>query len=390
MSDDKMDYWKKVNASYAQRYSDSLSRQALNPDWVPMLTPKEIVADLDRTVIGQTKAKQLLAIAAHNRLLALRNIECGMTDDNHFFEKNNVILIGGTGCGKTHLIKALAASLGLPVTIQDASSFTSNGYVGRDVGECVAELGDLAGDIVERDYADYNLMPAQRDSLTNRLAEFGIVYIDEADKMRAAETQGKDVNGRSVQESFLKMVEGHNCTLASKRGARSQINTENMLFIFGGAFSGLEEIIGRRTAKVEIGFHGTTKSKDEVSDIMEQVQTKDFTDYGIIPELMGRLPTVAVLKEMDKNTMNRIFSEPDRSIMSQVINEFKSFGVEAAFTEDAIDMITDKALELKIGARGLKATCQQMLRPLFFHLPSMKKIDSIVITKKMLEDVEEF
>lgn len=350
---------------------------------IDLMTPKQIVTELDKTVIGQEKAKQLVAVAAFNRLLAMSNDKIGRDVEEYFFEKNNILLIGNTGCGKTHLIRALSKSVSLPVTIQDATTFTSNGYHGRSVAECLEGLFDDAERVVDENYDLNVLSTSQRRKLIRKVTEFGIVYIDEADKLRASGGPGKDVNGRSVQESFLKLVEG--TTVRLKDGP---VDTSNMLFIFGGAFAGLDKIILNRTAKKTIGFVQDTQTKKDTATIMDQAVSKDFTDFGMIPELVGRLSTVAALTELDKDMIYRIFSEPKRSIMSQVVNEFKSYGVEVSFSDEAIEYIAAEAMKLKLGARGLKSICQGMLRPLFFRLPSSPHITKVVITKEMLENLD--
>lgn len=355
---------------------------------IDLLTPQQIVAELDKTVIGQEKAKQLIAIAVWNRLLAINNKNMERDDEEYFFEKNNIMLMGGTGCGKTHMVKALSQAVSLPVTIQDATSFTSAGYVGRDIDQSIDDLVTSAEEMVNKNYDISTMTSSKRKKLIKELTEYGIVYIDEADKVRAAASSGKDVNGRSVQEAFLKLIEGTELKVSSAM-YRGVINTSNMLFIFGGAFGDMDKIISARTNAKTIGFNATLPTKEDKSNLLEKAGIEDFTKFGMIPELMGRLSTIAVLKELDREMISRIFTEPRRSIMSQVINEFKSYGVDASFSDDAINHIVDKTMKIKLGARGLKSVCQEVLRPLFFYLPSNPVEGSLIITKEMLLDIEE-
>lgn len=381
------DMWEAITQTYVASYGQG-GDQGGGEAPVELKTPKMIVQELDKTVIGQNKAKELVAIAAFNRLLSMSNRQVGRDEKDYYFEKNNILLIGNTGCGKTHLIKALANAVSLPVTIQDATSFTSAGYVGRDVDQCIDELFENAAKIIEKQYDTSTMTNSTRKELVKKVAEYGIVYVDEADKIRASDGSGKDVNGRSVQEAFLKMVEGTEVKVRTYSYC-GNVDTSNMLFIFGGAFSGLDKLIGQRTNAKSIGFSGSMPTAEDKANILEKVNIGDFTMYGMIPELMGRLPTVAILKELNREMIFQIFTQPDRCIMSQVINEFKSYGIEVQFTEDAINHIVDKTMEIKLGARGLRSTCQQLLRPLFFHLPSNLIDTPLIITKEMITNFEE-
>ena len=385
------DMWEAITHTYLTTCSEETVPSKRKGDVkvkVDLKTPKLIVEELDKTVIGQTKAKQLVAIAAWNRLLSMNNKMVGRDEEEYYFEKNNILLIGNTGCGKTHLIKALANAVSLPVTIQDATGFTSAGYVGRDVDTCIDELFQSAEEVVKKNYDMSDMSAKQKAKLTKQIAEFGIIYIDEVDKIRCSDGSGKDVNGRSVQEGFLKMIEGGDVKLRNSP-SHGTVDTSNMLFIFGGAFSGLGKFISQRTNAKSVGFATDLPTEEDKTNMLERVNIVDFTMYGMIPELMGRLPTVAVLKDLDRKMIAEIFTKPDRCIMSQVINEFKSYGIEAEFTEDAIDYIVDKTLEVKLGARGLRSTCQQILRPLFFHLPSNLIDGPLVINKEMIDKFSE-
>jgi len=379
--------WATIIQEYENNYGSGEGPPGEDVFEVELMTPKQIVEELNRTVIGQDKAKELVAIAAWNRLLSMKNKELER-DDDYYFEKNNILLVGNTGCGKTHLIKALAEAVSLPVTIQDATGFTSAGYVGRDVDECIIDLFENARTLVEKNYDTLYMSRYDKSDLIKKIAEYGIIYVDEADKIRTSNSNGKDVNGRSVQEAFLKLVEGTECTIKSVTYCGT-VDTSNMLFIFGGAFSGLDQIISKRLDGKSIGFSAPLLSKAEKSNLLNKASISDFTANGMIPELMGRLPIIAVLKNLDRDMIYKIFTLPERCIMSQVVNEFKSYGVEAYFTEDAVNHIVDQALELKLGARGLKSVCQQSLRPLLFHLPSNELDRPLMITKKLLLTIGE-
>lgn len=375
---------KDLYKSYERSFGIEISTEFEKELKIDLITPKKIVKELDETVIGQSEAKQLIAIAAFNRLLSMNNEYLKRKDCDYFFEKNNIMLIGNTGCGKTHLIKALSEVVQLPVTIQDATSFTSAGYVGRDVDQCLDSLYDAATKVFEEKYKTNALTYADRDEMITKICEYGIIYIDEADKIRTNTGLGKDVNGRSVQEAFLKLLEGEKVKL--KKGL--VIDTKNILFIFGGAFSDLPKIVERRKDSSGIGFNAKVKDTGKKSNILKQATVADFTEFGIIPELIGRLPTVAVLNELTDDMVYRIFTEPRYSIMSQVINEFKSYGANVSFTKDAIQCLVKEALEMKIGARGLKAVCQKALRPLFYYLPDNPSKKEIIISKKLLNEIK--
>lgn len=349
-----------------------------------LLTPKEIMVELNKIVIGQQKAKEALSIAIYNRLLALNNYLLDRDTNEYYFEKTNLLMIGHTGCGKTHLLKALANIVSLPIAIQDATTFTSAGYVGRDIHESVEALFDSAGKIIDRMHG-INILSKNKIALTKKLVEYGIVYIDEADKIKTNfNERGKDVNGKSVQEAFLKLIEGTEIKIKTET-YKGTIDTSNILFVFGGAFSDIEKIISARLNVKQIGFIQDTKvTKDAV---IQQTTIKDLVDYGLLPELVGRLSNIVVLDTLDRDTIYRIFTEPRYCIMSQVINEFKSYGANVSFTDEVIEHIVDKAIELKLGARGLRAVCQNILRKLYYHLPSSVIQREIIITKDCLDQL---
>lgn len=358
---------------------------------IEVMSPKKIVEQLDRYVIGQRKAKQLLSIAAFNRLLSFTNKRIGRDVENeYYFEKNNILLVGGTGCGKTHLVRSLSRILSLPVTVQDATSFTSAGYVGGNVEDAVVALFKESLSLCSKmdspitSLASYSGLKRNYYDEAEELTEHGIIYIDEADKIRDSKGSGKDVNGRGVQEAFLKLIEGTKVPVTMSRS----IDTSNILFIFGGAFSGLEQIVSQRINKKEMGF---IKSNTETNkaQLLHAANIKDFTDFGMMPEIMGRLSTIAVLDELTAEMVYKIFTEPKRSILSQVVNEFKSFGVDVAFSDCAIDYIVSEAVKLKLGARALKSSCQNILRPLYYLLPSMDIDKKVIVTRELLESLKD-
>lgn len=388
-------HWEQIKQDHTEDLYTQLARSRIPA--IKIKTPKEIVAELDKTVIGQDIPKQLIAVAAFNRLLSLSNRMTGRDTEEFYFEKNNVLMLGGTGCGKTHIMRAVSRAVGLPVTIQDATSFSSTGYVGRDIEECVDGLFDAARILVDEQYNGDQLTRQDKGDLIATLVSHGIVYMDEADKIRTSTASGKDVNGRAVQESCLKLVEGtvipeQTGGMGGKGTVRAAVDTHDILFVFGGAFTGIEEIIKTRTHKKTIGFTQDEPTIDvkDMNNIRKQSTIGDFVQFGMIPELMGRLSTIAVLDDLDKDTIYRIFSEPERSILSQVTNEFKSYGCDVRFTEDAIGFIVDKAIELKLGARGLKSVCQSILRPLYYTLPSSMPDKTVIISKKLLVEMEDW
>lgn len=350
-----------------------------------IMTPEEIVSELDKYVISQTIPKKLIAIAAYNRLLAMRNDCQGKTSDRYYFEKNNVILIGNTGCGKTHLVKSLGEIVSLPVTIQDSTTYTSAGYHGKDVPQIINDLFLQSERLVNKLYKTDAMFSKNKSELVKKYAEYGIVYLDEIDKIRKSETSSKDVNGAAVQEALLKLIEGTE-TQVYTESYSGKVNTKNMLFMFGGAFSGIEKIIEKRTCTKSIGFNAEIKTEDTARDILKQISVKDLTDYGMLPEFIGRLTTITVLNQLTKENIYDIFTKPKQSILQQITNEFRSFGIKLNFTSEAIEYIIDETLKLKIGARGLKSICQKTLRELYYSFPSMSTRKTVIVTTDMLKE----
>ena len=335
-----------------------------------LLSPKEIKDILDKYVIGQEEAKKTLAVAVYNHYKRINNEE---KDNDVEIQKSNVLLLGPTGCGKTLLAQTLAKILKVPFAIADATTLTEAGYVGEDVENILLKLIQAA---------DYDI----------QLAEKGIIYIDEIDKItRKSENPSitRDVSGEGVQQALLKIVEGTVASVPPQGGRKHphqeflQINTENILFICGGAFEGLDKIIKDRLGKKAIGFGAKIESKKEVDKykIYENLLPQDLLKFGLIPEFVGRLPIVTTLKELDKETLIKIVTEPKNALVKQYKKLFEYDNVELEFENDALELIVDKAIERNTGARGLRSIIEEIMRDVMFEIPSNPNIVKCIITK---------
>lgn len=345
-------------------------KAAKTPQTKPFLyKPIEIKTYLDQYVIGQDEAKKVLSVAIYNHYKRLTQ----KIKDDVEIEKSNIIMVGETGTGKTLLAKTIAKLLNVPFAIADATVFTEAGYVGEDVESILSRLLQAA---------DYDVDQAQK----------GIVFIDEIDKVgRKSDNPSitRDVSGEGVQQALLKLLEGSDVLVPPQGGRKHpdqkmiKINTQNILFICGGAFEGVDKIIARRVQSGSIGFKSTSEQTQlEKDNLIQYINALDLRNFGLIPELLGRLPVVTFLKSLDAHALRRILTEPKNALIKQYKHLFEYENIELIIHDDALDYIVEKAIEFKLGGRGLRSICELVMNDAMYELPSQKHEKEFVITKE--------
>lgn len=332
------------------------------------IKPKNISSFLDQYVIGQDEAKKIIAVAVYNHYKRLNQLK----DEEIEIEKSNILLLGRTGTGKTLLAKSIARFLNVPFTIVDATVFTEAGYVGEDVESILSRLLQVC---------DYDIQAAER----------GIIYIDEIDKIaRKSDNPSitRDVSGEGVQQALLKLLEGTEVLVPPQGGRKHpdqkmvKVNTQNILFICGGAFDGIEKSIAKRINTSVLGFRSEEKSQEVVDkdNLLQYINPEDLRRFGLIPELIGRIPVVSHLNPLDKEALYNILTVPKNALVKQYQKLFESEDIDFTFSEGALHFITDKALEYKLGARGLRSICEAIVTDAMFELPSEEDIKSFEVT----------